>query len=721
MELKSVPVESWRREVSLILRRIRFRGQQDVALIESLDIRRSEIISRWYASHFKPERLKKYAIEGVGNIDRAEMERVFLTPLLNLLIEYLRTDAKVFKDIYLDERLRYAPHKASPEVRKSFFQELLQEDVSILLDGMETGSQNVKMLQAQLNELHFPLLTEPSGNPLRLLAIGDCLMNEVRVFLPSRCRSVGIELDMRCLYFSAVLGKALSTEQIVSFLEKTPVDLIAVSFLSYEGLPLYRSLMLEAHALSQEETARRISGLVSIMRSFLEDLRTYTDAPFLLHNVSGLPLKKWRKRLGFLAPFSSAQQSVLGALNSAIEEMAMNTTNCLIIDEARVATEKGYRQCEMSAVPNHIAARALFHTSQFGAFLSVTYANILRSYQAMKKAKVLLIDFDNTLWDGVMADGPVTHHLDRQQLLRTLKDSGILLVAVSKNDPQNIRWSEMTLVPDDFVLQKISWEPKVSSIQEVASELDLGLDSFILIDDSPEERGLVFSQLPKVRTLDSHDLFTWQSLNLLLQFPNTKQTEEARSRTALYRARAQRREKLNPQLDYPAMMASLGLCAKIGRGRPEDLDRISELVQRTNQFNTTTIRYSKANLESFIKSPAHRVYVAELSDKFGTLGLVASVILEVQDNAAIFESFVMSCRAMGFGLEHLMLSHILNELNEVSRFVGRFIQTDRNNPAMFLFSEAGFKAEGPHEWILMNGEPKPKGPAWFSVTPRDAS
>lgn len=76
---------------------------------------------------------------------------------------------------------------------------------------------------------------------------------------------------------------------------------------------------------------------------------------------------------------------------------------------------------------------------------------------------------------------------------------------------------------------------------------------------------------------------------------------------------------------------------------------------------------------------------------------------------------------MGFGLEQLMLSHILNELNEVSRFVGRFIQTDRNNPAMFLFSEAGFKAEGPHEWILMNGDPKPKGPAWFSVTPRDAS
>ncbi len=317
---------------------------------------------------------------------------------------------------------------------------------------------------------------EPSENPLRLLAVGDCLMNEIRVFLPSRCRDMGIELDMRCLYFSALMGKNLPTEQVVRFLEATPIDLIAVSFLSYEGLPLYRSLMLEADTLSKEAIVGRISGLVAVMSRFLEDLRVQTEAPFLLHNVSGLPLMRWRKRLGFLAPFSSAQQAVLNEMNRAIEELARHTTNCIVLDEAKVANGHGHRQCQMSAVPRHLAARALFHTSKFGALLCSPYEEILRSYQHLKKTKVLLLDFDNTLWDGVMAEGVVKHHTERQQLLRTLKDSGILLVAVSKNDPKNIRWGEMALSPDDFVLQKISWKPKVSSIQEVAVELDLGLD-----------------------------------------------------------------------------------------------------------------------------------------------------------------------------------------------------------------------------------------------------
>ncbi len=229
---------------------------------------------------------------------------------------------------------------------------------------------------------------------------------------------------------------------------------------------------------------------------------------------------------------------------------------------------------------------------------------------------------------------------------------------------------------------------------------------------------MVSSQLAKVCVLDSQDPFTWHALGYLLQFPNTKQTEEARSRTALYRAQAQRRETLNPELDYPAMMASLSLCAKVGLAKAEDLDRIAELVQRTNQFNTTTIRYSKAKLESFITSATHQLYVSELSDKFGALGLVAVVVIELRDGAAVFESFVMSCRAMGFGLEQLLLRYVVDRLAHVPYFVGRFIPTDRNGPAMFLFSEAGFKSYGTHEWILKQDSPKPQSPTWFTVIPR---
>jgi len=684
-----------------------------------LEARRGAIIPSLFESNFHPERLASYGIEGVDNLDREMMERTFISPLFGLLVEYIRTGKESYREVYLDERLRYAPHKASPTVRHAYFRELLQEDEAILLRGTEEGTEIKKILRAKLYEIHAPLLREPQGHPLRLLAVGDCLMNEVRVFLPSRCRAKGIEIDMQCLYFSALVGKKLSVEQVVRFLECNPVDVIALSFLTYEGLPLYRALIREAGTLSAQEVKARVGGLVSLMSGFMEDLRSHTDAPFLLHNVSGLPLTRWRKYFGLLAPFAAPRRRVLEALNMSIADLVAHTPNCVLIDEARVAQEEGYRQCQQDVVPRHIARHAMFHTSKFGAHLFPEYFDILKSFHILRRTKVLLIDFDNTLWDGVMADGPVCHHKDRQQLLRDLKESGMLLAAVSKNDPKNIRWNEMVLTPDDFVLSKISWNHKVTSIQEIAAELDLGMDSFILVDDSPEEREFVRSQFPMVATLDSHLPFTWRSLERLLQFPNTRQTEEARSRTSLYRSQAQRREALASQLDYPAMMAALGLRAKFGKAHRGDLDRLTELVQRTNQFNTTTIRYPKAKLEALMESPNHRVYVTEVSDKFGALGLVAVVVVERQREAAIIESFVMSCRAMGFGLENLLLRCVLDEEQKAPRFVGRILPTDRNGPVKYLFSEAGFAPQGAAEWVLDGNARKPSRPEWFTLEYRD--
>lgn len=691
---------------------------KDSLFARSLEARFQEIAEKMFESNFQIERVNRYGIDGAANVDRQEMQQAFIEPLLRLLIEYLYTGDEVFLNLYLDERLRYAPHRASQEVRKRFFKELLQEDEAILSEDVAMEPDTAVAMRTRLNEIHLSLLLDPNANSLRVLAVGDCLMNEIRVFLPSHCRRVGIEVDMRCLYFSAGVGKKLSAEQIIDFIAKTQIDLIAMSFLTYEGLPLYRSLIRQAHALSKEEISSRINGLLAVMRKLVEDLRAHTEAPILLHNVSGLPLMRWRKHLRFLPPFSMAQRMVLCELNRRISELAEHTQNCILLDEDNIARENDYRRSQASAVPESIASGALFHTSRFGSFLAKVYTDVLRSYKDLRKTKVLLLDFDNTLWDGVMADGAVQQHDDRQHLLRRLRECGILLVAVSKNDPKSIRWSEMVLTPEDFVAQKISWKPKASSILEVASELDLGLNSFILIDDSPEERGMVSSQLPLVHTLDSHDPYTWQSLHRLLQFPNTKQTEEARSRTSLYRAQALRREALNPELDYTAMMASLGLCATVGLAQQKDLPRLAELVQRTNQFNTTTIRYPKAQLQSLIDNPTYRIYVAELSDKFGSLGLVAAVIIELRNDVAIFESFVMSCRAMGFGLEHLLMNHILAQLNQVNCFVGRYIPTDRNSPAMFVFSEAGFRPEGEHECIFERGTPLPPRPAWFTTRAR---
>jgi len=689
-------------------------------LAQLIEARKVGILDRWYKSQFDKSRLRRYGVSGVENLDRQTLVQFFLTPLLNLLIAYVRTGKTYYRDVYLDERLRYSPHRADISVRKSFFSEVIPADEVAVVEEARVDSDDTSTLRMLLGHLHMSLLCSSLSDSVRLLALGDCLMNEVRVFLPGQCRSAGIDIDMRMLYFSAAMGKNLETQEALQFLSSNPTDLVAFSFLTYEGLPPYQLLLREAHRLSQSEIKERVIGIVGLLRRFMFDVREKTEAPFLLHNACGLPLTRFRRHLPILPAISGSRRKVLELLNHSIRELAENIPNTLLIDEQFLVTALGHRDSARGVIPRKISGTSFFHTSRFGEILAGAYAEVIRSYRDLRKAKVLLIDFDYTLWEGVMADGAVHQFQERQQLLHRLKEQGILLVAVSKNDPRNVRWGEMNLQPSDFTLLKINWNPKVQSIQETAKELDLGIDSFVLIDDNTTERELVHAKLPEVRTLDSALPGTWRSLELLLSFPNTRDTEEARARTELYRAQAARREAMSQNVDYPAMMASLELKARFGPASIRDLSRIGELIQRTNQFNSTTIRYSRAQLQEFLTDDHHRIYVSELSDKYSNLGLVAVVIIDRRDGDAIFDSFVMSCRAMGFGLERLVLRLVLDAEKDSSSYVGRFVPTDRNLPASKLFSEAGFRQRNETEYTLEQGDPRPEAPTWFTVLERSA-
>lgn len=673
---------------------------------------RARIIEAWTDTQFDRARLMRWQIAGVQDQDRHTFQRTFLGPLLDLLTGWLTTGESGWRALYRDERLRYAPHQASPGDRARFFGEILPDDERAVLASVPASLR--ERLAVDLTDVHAPLVS-PRPAAVRVLGIGDCLMNEIRVFLPDACRDRGFEADVRCLYFSAVVGRDISTAQVSDFLAKQPMDVLALSFLSYEGLPLYAALLRDAEGrLRAGELDQRVAAIVGLMRRFLGDLRELTDAPFLLHNASGLPLTRLRRVLPLLRPLSPGRQRAIAALNAAIAELVSHIPNTLLIDEAAVATAKGHRGAMASVVPH--PKDAAFHTARFGEYLVVEYADVLASFECMRKAKVLAVDFDNTLWDGIMADGDVAQYHERQALLKAAKNGGMLLVAVSKNDPTNIRWSEMTLAPHDFVLQKIGWDLKVESISAAAKQLELGIDSLVFLDDNSAERECVRSQLPTVRVLDSTDPFTWRSVERLLRFPNTKDTAEARSRTALYQQQAQRQEALSGAFDYPAMMANLGLAIGFRRAAPHDLDRLTELVQRTNQFNTTTKRYTRQQLQGLSTSEGHRVYVATLADKFGSLGLVATVIVERRGEEAVFDSFVMSCRAMGFQFEQAIVRLVLDSEPGVTRWVGLFVPTDRNTPSARLFADCRFVSEGDQVWVWERHSCDLLMPSWFAVT-----
>ncbi len=181
----------------------------------------------------------------------------------------------------------------------------------------------------------------------------------------------------------------------------------------------------------------------------------------------------------------------------------------------------------------------------------------------------------------------------------------------------------------------------------------------------------------------------------------------------MYREQVARAEIVRTKTDYPALMAKLGLRARIRPAVGSDLDRLSELVQRTNQFNTTTIRYARSDLDRAMRSPDCLVLIGHLADKFGELGLVSAAILRREGARGTIESFVMSCRAMGFGMEHAMLARLAAGAG-VQELAARFIPSSRNEPASALYPGAGFIALEPGLWVLPAGQAL-SAPAWIVV------
>jgi FkbH-like protein len=409
----------------------------------------------------------------------------------------------------------------------------------------------------------------------------------------------------------------------------------------------------------------------------------------------------------------------VAALDGALREAVEQLENAIWIDERAVVARHGARHCDRPLFPAEVTRGALFHTSWLGRHLAGEYAPVVRAHARLSAVKVLLVDLDDTLWRGIMAEGRVVHDERAQRLLRDLREAGLLLVAVSKNDPAAIRWEELLLDRDDFVLHKVSWNPKVQSVEETAQQLDLDPRSFALVDDNPVERELVHQRFPEIAVLDPADPETWDALAWMLEFPNTRRTEEARRRTAMYREAAARREAMVGEIDLPAMMASLELRCELGTPRSDEVDRVAELVARTNQFNTTTRRRTPGQLRALAADPDHGLYIATLKDKFGDLGIVGVVVTERHGEELVLDSVVMSCRAMGFGLEDLMLRTVLERERGWTRAMGLYRRTERNDPCARLFEQAGFARRDEESWILEAGAGLPAAPAWIALTHRD--
>jgi FkbH-like protein len=634
----------------------------------------------------------------------------YLRPLARLLIGALRGQDP-HRAVYLDERLRYLPPGLDLAARADYLAQRLAAE-SAAVASLVGGAGQPAAAHGLLADLHEPLTSPPTGDPLRLLLVGDSIFNGTRAFLTHAERAGDRVVAVEHLGAGELTTAGLSMDRIADSIKRRPPHMLALSLFTYQGFPGYPALL--AQRLSPTQARTRAVGLARLLQGAIGAIRNITDAPILLHNACGLPLDRLRRRVRWLPAHDASRKRVIGELNQQVATLAAASENVILIDEvALAAAGGGLRACAAPVFSPADVPDAVFHPARLEVAVAETYATALSAVRALGPAKALLVDFDNTLWSGVMAEGPVVHDRAAQRLLKRLRQAGILLVALSKNDPATIRWDEMELTPDDFAVHKFSWQPKSRTAAEAIAELDLAPGAFVMLDDNPAERMIVTRAIPQITALDPGQPATWQMLEMWLALPATQQTPEARQRTQMYQEAAARRHALAGSSAYEQIMADLHMAADFRKARPGDLDRLAELINRTNQFNTTTRRRSRSEISALLSSSRHAVYVTSFRDRFGDLGLVAAVIIERTGNdLVVFDSVIMSCRAMGFGLEKLLVRRTL-DAEPAHSYCGLITPTERNKPAAGLFRDMGFNETADGAWILGSGAQAAPVPEWF--------
>jgi FkbH-like protein len=417
-------------------------------------------------------------------------------------------------------------------------------------------------------------------------------------------------------------------------------------------------------------------------------------------------------------------------VNERLRGIAAETPNLYTVDCDYVASWLGKRAwfderlwvhsksfCHPEALP-HVAGQAI---------------DIFRAVRG-NGVKCVALDLDNVLWGGTVGDdgldglrlgdlGDGEAYVEFQLWLRELQARGIILGVCSKNDEDKARepfrsHSDMVLKEEDISCFIANWNDKAGNLRELAKRLNIGLDSVVFIDDSPFERNLVRELAPEAcvpeMPTDPADYVPYlESLNL---FETTQFSDEDRKRAEFYRANALRESEQHRFATVDDYLVSLEAEAVVERFDEQHLPRIAQLVQRTNQFNLTTIRHSAEELRGFAKDPAYLPLYATLRDRFGDNGLVSVVIAKQDGSALDIVTWLMSCRVISRRLEEFVLDHLVHAAKEagLGEIHGRYVPSKKNGLVARHYEKLGFRlveelADGSTTWTLSVADHVPSG------------
>jgi len=528
---------------------------------------------------------------------------------------------------------------------------------------------------------------------LRWALLSNVTQEPLRPFVKQLCYDIGFDADIWVGGFDTALQDAAAPESANADVVVVAVRLQAIAPALVDGF-----LTLTA-AEVQAETQRALDYVSAVCAA----VRTQSKAVILVHGFE-TPV---HPALGVLDYRNAAGQvNSIRRLNLDMVERLSRDGSTFVIDldaiRARLAGDRFIdpRTWHIGRIPyTRAAMRAIA-----GEYLRVVRAAKGRS------RKCLVVDADGTLWGGIVGDdGPDGVRIGRsfpgsafyefQQALVALRDRGILLALCSKNDRAAVdavfetRAADMPLQREHFAAIRVNWTDKAQNIREIASELNIGLDSLVFVDDNPHETALVSELLPAVHTIllpDDpvmyRDLIEGCDLFDTLTF-----SEEDRQRSDMYAAERRRAEEAS-SMSVDDYLRGLEMEVVVDRVDDRTIGRVAQLTQKTNQFNLTTRRYTEGEIRGFVESAERDVLSVRVRDRLGDSGIVGVAIVCHDADRSTIDTFLMSCRVLGRGVEDSLLVACLlvSRRRGGGEVIGEYVPTAKNGRVADFYPTRGF-------------------------------
>jgi FkbH-like protein len=564
----------------------------------------------------------------------------------------------------------------------------------------------IKQLSYYINEVKI-IKSEKHNKKIRVAFIGSSTLNGFEETIQVQCN----EEKINCITYNSPYNQF--NQEILnenSNLYKFKPDII---FLLIDNRTILENLFYFTNIDSKieykkflEEKFNQLSNLINIITKKTKSKIIIMN--FVIPTYSSLGI--------FESKIEYGVKEIILDLNKKLKEFSRNKDSCYIYDFNSFVTKFGEKNILDYKKMNYGDIQIDFNLIPY---LIYEFLGYVKPILGLNK-KCIVLDLDNTLWGNIVGEdgfegikiGPYPEgrsFIEFQKVIKSLSENGIILAINSKNNQKDAmkvinEHPYMVLRKNDFSCIKINWNDKISNMKEIAKELNIGLDSIVFFDDDPVNRELIKMSIPEINTIElPKDPSNYaQILRNLNDFNVLKITQDDTKRRIMYE-QEQNRQKLESSTEnLNEYLKKLNIKIKIKLDDKFSIARISQLILKTNQFNLTTKRYQEEEIKQFVDDQTIIVGCAEVEDKFGESGITNVFIIKKNSKEWVIDTFLLSCRIMGRGIEEAILGKILEIAKDkgIERIKANFILTEKNQPTKNFLKNYGFEKDG-ENWIFL--------------------